>query len=352
MKMTQTPPENIAIVVLGRSAMALAERLRAALPGARIHGPRHRAGDCDIFYERAVEHIAALFAAGRPIVGICASGILIRAVASLLAAKAAEPPVVALAEDGSVAVPLLGGHRGANALARVVAEAVGAIAAITTAGDVRLGLALDEPPPGWRIANPEQLKPVAAALLAGEPVALVEEAGGGDWLRGAPVTWVERAGARVVVTDRTPPTAASATLVYHPPVLALGIGCASGCPADEIAELAETGITALAHRLDVPARFFTAEELLTQTERLTERSPAVFAATGCWGVAEGAALAAVGPAGALVVSKRKSRHATCAIARAPQPLDTAAIGRARGRLAIIGIGPGDSAWRTPEADAA
>src|SRR5579871_486610 len=126
MKMTQTPPENIAIVVLGRSAMALAERLRAALPGARIHGPRHRAGDCDIFYERAVEHIAALFAAGRPIVGICASGILIRAVASLLAAKAAEPPVVALAEDGSVAVPLLGGHRGANALARVVAEAVGA----------------------------------------------------------------------------------------------------------------------------------------------------------------------------------------------------------------------------------
>ncbi len=375
--MTQTPPENIAIVVLGRSAMALAERLRAALPGARIHGPRHRAGDCDIFYERAVEHIAALFAAGRPIVGICASGILIRAVASLLAAKAAEPPVVALAEDGSVAVPPLGGHRGANALARVVAEAVGAIAAITTAGDVRLGLALDEPPPGWRIANPEQLKPVAAALLAGEPVALVEEAGGGDWLRGAPVTWVERAGARVVVTDRTPPTAASATLVYHPPVLALGIGCASGCPADEIAELAETslaaavlaagavavivsidrklaepGITALAHRLDVPARFFTAEELLTQTERLTERSPAVFAATGCWGVAEGAALSAVGPAGALVVSKRKSRHATCAIARAPQPLDTAAIGRARGRLAIIGIGPGDSAWRTPEADAA
>ena len=114
---------------------------------------------------------------------MCASGILIRALAPLLASKEAEPPVVALAEDGSVAVPLLGGHHGANALARALAEALGGTAAITTAGDLRLGFALDEPPPGWRIANPERVKPVAAALLAGEPVVLVEEAAGADWLR-------------------------------------------------------------------------------------------------------------------------------------------------------------------------
>jgi cobalt-precorrin 5A hydrolase/precorrin-3B C17-methyltransferase len=76
----------------------------------------------------------------------------------------------------------------------------------------------------------------------------------------------------------------------------------------------------------------------------------VFRATGCWGVAEGAALAAVGPAGSLVVSKQRSRRATCAIARAPGPIDASAIGFPRGRLAIVGIGPGDPAWRTPEAD--
>src|SRR5437763_1047003 len=74
-------------------------------------------------------------------------------------------------------------------------------------------------------------------------------------------------------------------------------------------------------------------------------------ATGCWGVAEGAALAAAGPGGALIVRRRQSRRATCAIARAPIPLGAAAIGRPRGRLAIIGIGPGDPAWRTPEASA-
>ena len=90
----------------------------------------------------------------------------------------------------------------------------------------------------------------------------------------------------------------------------------------------EPGIHALADRLDVPARFFSAERLLEETPRLTERSEAAFRATGCWGVAEGAALAAAGPDAELIVPKRKSRGATCAIARAAQPIDATTIGRA------------------------
>src|SRR5437868_8468385 len=169
-------PAGAAVVVLGAGGETLGRRARDLLPGARLHGPRGLAGDWDEAYERAVPHIAELFAAGRPIIGLCASGILIRAVAPLIDDKRAEPPVVALAEDGSAAVPLLGGHHGANAIARALAEAFGGTAAITTAGDLRLGLALDEPPPGWRVANPERVKRVAAALLAGRPVALVEKA--------------------------------------------------------------------------------------------------------------------------------------------------------------------------------
>jgi cobalt-precorrin 5A hydrolase/precorrin-3B C17-methyltransferase len=68
-------------------------------------------------------------------------------------------------------------------------------------------------------------------------------------------------------------------------------------------------------------------------------------------VAEGAALAAVGAAGELVVAKTKSTRATCALARAPAPLDPARIGRARGHLALVGLGPGDPSWRTAEASA-
>jgi cobalt-precorrin 5A hydrolase/precorrin-3B C17-methyltransferase len=373
--MTERLPDNIAIIVLGLAATALGRRLQAALPGSRLHGPSAYPADWDESFERASPHIAGLFEAGLPILGLCASGILIRSVAPLLAAKREEPPVVALAEDGSVAVPLVGGHHGANALARAVAALTGGTAAITTAGDLKLGLALDEPPPGWRIVNPERVRPITAALLRGEPVALAAEAGGADWLRAGAIAWAEQAERQVLVTDRSVDPAIDA-LVFRPPVLALGIGCERGCPAEEIADLAhstlaeaglaaaavaavvsvelklaEPGIHALAESLGVPARFFSAARLLAETDRLSERSAAVFRATGCWGVAEGAALAAAGPGGALVRPKRKSRRATCAVARAAAPIDADTIGRQRGKLAVIGIGPGDRAWRTPEASA-
>src|SRR5204863_382426 len=132
--------------------------------------------------------------------------------------------------------------------------------------------------------------------------------------------------------DRAMP-ADSDALVFHPPVLALGIGCERGCDAAEIAGLAqdclaaaglaadaiaavvsvdlkvdEPGIQALAASLGAPARFFPAARLLEETARLTVRSEAAFRATGCWGVAEGAALAAAGPGGALIVRRRRSRR--------------------------------------------
>jgi cobalt-precorrin 5A hydrolase/precorrin-3B C17-methyltransferase len=372
-------PSGAAVVVLGPGGAALGRRVCDLLPGARLYGPRGelgaQPGDWDEAYDRVVPLIAALFAAGRPIIGLCASGILIRAVAPLIDDKRAEPPVVALAKDGSVAVPLLGGHHGANALARALADELGCVAAITTAGDLLLGVALDEMPPGWHIANPERVKPVAAALLAGQPVSLVEEACRADWLHAGSVRWAEAAKREILVTHRVPP-ADTDSLILHPPVLALGIGCERFCPAEEIAALARTcladaglaagavaaivsialkadepGIHTLAESLGVPARFFPASRLLAETPRLTVRSEAAFRATGCWGVAEGAAFAAAGPAGELVVAKRQSRGATCAVARAPAPIDASAIGRARGRLAIIGIGPGDPGWRTPEASA-
>jgi cobalt-precorrin 5A hydrolase/precorrin-3B C17-methyltransferase len=369
-------PEDIAVVVLGPSGAALGRRLQAALPGARLQGPRTHPGGWDESYDRAADHIGQLFEAGHPVVGICAAGILIRSVAPFLAAKRKEPAVVAVAEDGSVAVPLIGGHHGANALARTIAELTGGNAAITTAGDVRLGIALDEPPPGWRIADPDKVKSVVAALLGGEPVSLTDETGCAGWLRGGSICWAERGKHRVVVTDRTRGSDTGA-LVLHPPILAVGIGCERGCSSEEIAELArsslaeaglaadavaavvsvelklaEPAIHALAAELGAPARFFPASRLLIETPRLSERSPAAFRATGCWGVAEGAALAAAGPNGVLVMPKRKSRRATCAIARAAQPIAADAIGRPRGRLAVIGIGPGDPDWRTPEASKA
>src|SRR5204863_8656392 len=107
-EMSRDLPRSVAILVLGPSGAALGRKVRDLLPAARLHGLRRHPGEWDESYDRLVPHIAALFAAGTPIIGLCASGILIRAIGPLLDDKHAEPPVVALAEDGSVAVPLLG----------------------------------------------------------------------------------------------------------------------------------------------------------------------------------------------------------------------------------------------------
>jgi cobalt-precorrin 5A hydrolase/precorrin-3B C17-methyltransferase len=382
-----------AVVVLGPGGLALARRLVAELPDATLHGYAPRIADAPVRFDDVAGHLSGLFAEGQPIVALCAAGIVIRSLAPLLRDKRTESAVVVVAEDGSVAVPLLGGHHGANELARKIAAIAGGVAAITTAGDVRLGLALDDPPPGWRVANPAVAKAVTAALLAGDRVDLEIATAEADcaWLHAAPTLSraeqpavganqfsgsTRRSPLRVVVTD-----AAAArdddTLVLHPATLAVGIGCERGTSADEVRALvmqclaqaglsplavagifsialkaAEPAIHAVAHELGVPARFFPADTLLAQTPRLSERSDIVFRETGCWGVAEGAALAAAGPAAALALAKQRSTRATCAIARSPRIIDPAAVGRPRGRLAVVGIGPGHAGGRTAEAEAA
>ena len=363
-----------AVVILDRRQAALARRIAATLPGAAVHGPVSLGDDADVAYERLGSHIAALFRAGTPIVGICAAGILVRLLAPHLADKGAEPPVIAVSEDGLSVVPLLGGHRGANRLARTIAAALGTRAAITTAGDTALGFALDAPPPGWRVAPGAKVKAVTAALLAGEPVRLAAEAASADWLTAGGAPFAEHGRLTVRIADRrdTP-----GDVVLHPAVLALGLGCERGCAPDELVQLAqrtlddaglarealacvasldlkadEPAVIAAADALGVPLRLFDAVTLERETPRLSAPSEAVFRAVGCHGVAEAAALACAGSAGVLAQPKTKSARGTCAVARAPQVIAPERCGRGRGRITVVGIGPGARAWRTPGADAA
>jgi cobalt-precorrin 5A hydrolase/precorrin-3B C17-methyltransferase len=166
-------------------------------------------------------------------------------------------------------------------------------------------------------------------------------------------------------------------LVFHPATIALGVGCERLATAGELIALAEESLAAvglsplsvscvvsialkaaepavhaLAEHLGVPARFFDAATLERETPRLANPSDLVFRETGCHGVAEGAALAAVGAEGHLALAKRRSARATCAIGLSPRIVDPSAVGRSRGKLAILGLGPGADNSRTPEVDAA
>ena len=362
--------QSRAILVLGPSAMDTATRIRAGLGAGEIHGRAARVGDADVMFEEAASHVQGLFQDGVAIIGVCASGILIRALAPILADKTTEPPVVAVAEDGSAVVPLLGGHAGANDLARRIAEVLEVDPAITTAGDIRFGIALDDPPDGWCLANPKDAKDVAAALLAGAGAKL---SGSLPWLEASYIPTTEGGEVELVSTVRVD-TGSATRLVYNPKTLALGVGCERNCSAQELiglvwstlaahdltpASLAlvasidlkadEDAVHAVGEHFDVPVRFLSAQDLNREAPRLRNPSTVVMREVGCPGVAEGAALAGAGADGTLLVEKTKSQRATCAVAAAPEPIKALAVGRSRGTLSVVGVGPGSVDWRTAEA---
>ena len=79
----------------------------------------------------------------------------------------------------------------------------------------------------------------------------------------------------------------------------------------------ECAILDLAASLGLRLSVFDAPRLEQETPRLSQPSDIVFAEVGCHGVAEGAALAAAGPAATLILPKKRDAHATMAVAIDP-----------------------------------
>ena len=105
------------VIILSETSVAIARKIQLALPNTMIYGLAERTQAIDVSYTKFGDTVRERFNNGTPIIGICAAGILIRSLAPLLSDKRAEPPVIAVAEDGSAVVPLLGGLTGANELA-------------------------------------------------------------------------------------------------------------------------------------------------------------------------------------------------------------------------------------------
>jgi len=337
-------PRRIAIFILGPTALPLAQKIKAQL-GSDIHGPEGLEG-CDRHFKNALQAIAGAAHNAHAIVGLFAAGILIRSIGPKMPDKFRQPPLIAVAEDGSSVVPLIGGHSGANDLSRKIAAITGGHAAITTASDVIFGEAMDEPESAT-LANRQDHKAAAAARLRGEDVKLET------------TIHLSQGGPR--------------HLVYHPWLLSVGIGCERGTDPAEVKQLLDDTLAAyniapqsifqyasLDLKEDEPAitqfertYFFTAEQLKAEAHRVTAPSAIVEAEVGTPSVAEAAALALVGPNGKLLVPKVKSKRATIAIAQAAHHDDFQSHqGKRRGHIAIVGVGPGDQSMMTPQVDLA
>jgi cobalt-precorrin 5A hydrolase/precorrin-3B C17-methyltransferase len=339
----------IGLISATAAGAAARDRLAAAWP------------DRTRVYEGPVgDAVRRAFAECEQLVCFLATGAVVRIVAPLLADKASDPGVVCVDEGGRFAVSLAGGHGGgANALAREVGEVLGAEPVVTTATDA-VGL------PGLdTLGLPVEgdVAAVSRALLDGEPVALRAEVA---WP--LPPLPVAAEGAYAIrLTDRLVPPVPG-EVVLRPPSLVVGVGASSGVPAEEVLELIgtalreaglsarslaelttvdakaeEPGIVEAARHLGVPLVTYPAEDL--SAVDVPNPSDAPLAAVGTPSVAEASALLR---GGELLVPKRKSRRAdgtaamaTCAVVRRP----------GRGRLAVVGLGPGARDLLTPRAKA-
>ena len=198
------PIAPIAVVCLTQRALSTARKIASSLQGATVHGLRTRVStrDVDLAFDDTIAHLQQTFSTGHVIIGVCASGILIRALAPLLSGKWQDAAVIAVDESGDTLIPLLGGHHGGNRLARDLADRLGGFAAITTPGDAMLGLALDEPPAGWKLGTPDTVKPATAALLAGASARLEIEAGSAAWLTNSAIAQSDDGSIVITATAR------------------------------------------------------------------------------------------------------------------------------------------------------
>lgn len=253
------PLRPITLVSLTDPGRALAKRLLMLMPDAEhLHRPQPFR---DLVRDR--------FQAGHRLILLCAVGIAARTLGPVLRDKYQDPAVLVLDEHGRFVVPILSGHEGgANEWARQVAEFLGAQAVITGA---------------------------------------------------------QR---------------------YTQPLLVAGVGCNRGCSLEPLLALLdqtlarhglqrgdlralasielkrdETGLHRLAEALGLPIHFYPAAILNEYGDRLSQKSELVFRETGCYGVAEAAALAHAERLvrhdfrAELIIPKQKNTDATLAVAR-------------------------------------
>ncbi|MBG6065526.1 precorrin-3B C(17)-methyltransferase [Micromonospora ureilytica] len=355
----QNPPARIGLVAATAAGRRHADTLAAAWPHARL-----------VEGETVADALRTAWAVCDAVIAFLATGAVVRIVAPLLDDKRTDPAVVVVDEAARHAVALLGGHAGgANALAEQVADLLDARPVITTATDAVDLPGLDTL--GWPVQG--AVAAVSRAILDGEPVRLVADV---DWplpalppnVRAADGDTTEEdtsdGGYRLLVTDRVVPPD-ERTAVLRPPSLVAGVGASRGVPAAEVTELLhrvlaeagldpaslrclatadikadEAGIRSTADALGVPLVTWPATRLAAVD--VPHPSEVVRAAVGTPSVAEAAAL--LGTDGraddaTLLVGKTATAMATVAVARhAP-----------RGRLAVVGLGPGAADLRTPRA---
>ncbi|OPY50632.1 MAG: cobalamin biosynthesis protein CbiG [Methanosaeta sp. PtaU1.Bin112] len=242
------------------------------------------------------------------VLGIMAVGIAVRTLCGHLSDKWTDRPVVAVNSALSCAVPVVGGHHGANDLARFLASRLGLFAAVTTATDSSGRPCLEEVAAGLGadIVNKESSKAINLAFLKED------------------VPVIRLKGPKIVVVDED-------VAVLKERGLVVGIGARRGVSASEVLAAIDESLSEAGRKRDDIAILATAwlkseeegmrqaanelgrELIFLSREILNSQSPSTASRAqdlGLCGVAEPAVLAL---ASRLISAKKAYGRVTIAI---------------------------------------
>lgn len=294
-----------------------------------------------------------------PIIFIGAMGIAVRSIADGIKDKLTDAPVIVIDEKGRFVIPVVAGHvGGANELANVLAQEIGAIPVITTATDIEGAFSVDV----WArennlaIMNREGIVKVSTKALEGKPVRICIEnypsedesdcvtngsdiSDYDDTKKNRSIdekrTVLENKIDVIVTTDIK--VSNTGSLILCPKRYALGIGCRRGTDSTKLSMFVreilsendidtrligaigsidikkdEQAIIDLSQELSLPFITFTAE-LLQRASGNFEESSFVKEKTGVGNVCERAAMLLCNNRGKVVISKTAQDGMTLAL---------------------------------------
>jgi cobalt-precorrin 5A hydrolase len=255
---------------------------------------------------------AQVFDSADRIVALMATGIVIRSIAPIVQDKWIDPAIVVVSPDMAYAIPLIGGHHGANELARELAP-LGIRPVITTATEAlgKESVEVIAARENYDILNRDSTRQVNAAILDG----------------GVPVRTVT--GPAVIIAGP------GVSVLTKRGVYVVGIGCQKGVRSEEVITAVNDALVSRGISRDEVFVYATTEKKIRERGLLdaaaslsacliflddrtinaqTAPSPSRASRIGLTGVAEPCALAAARK-NELVMKKTVYGRVTVAIAR-------------------------------------
>ncbi len=347
--MTENSTGNKAIVYLTQRGKTVAEKIIQYFPDSKL-------------YKFNRTDISQIWNSHRFIIFIMATGIAVRSIAPFIKDKKNDPAVLSIDEEGKYIIPIIGGHlKGANELAKTLAKFLNSTPFITTASDLNNLPALDL----WikrcslKVKNPEILSKIMSKLIENKNLMLFMENSVQIPLLNCFQLTENISEADIVITNKI---SKGDKLILVPTNLFIGIGLHEWITEEKIERgikealnrngfefKAVQAIATIDKKSTYPALLsfckkyglklysYTSEELNSITT--VSHSDIVYKSVGVSSVSEQACLLA--SQGKLIIAKQILKDMTVAVAEG--------IFSVRGKLYIVGTGPGNLNSITPQA---